>query len=342
MERQGIGHCGSHFPILGARSLRKQPRRHCVSEVNTGEGRIGPTTMHFRPAHSEDAEQVAFLLNSTRHYPHLSPSDFRESLARDYSHLDRQMWMLEASDARQAHLQYFRHPYAGYMAWIACDPAHDAELIEAGLSFLDEMLQSGSPIAVVVADKVPLLAQRLELRGFTRASEEICLTLELARFQPSDEPVEALRRQGFDFQTVDQLNGDFSSIYELELESAADVPNLSVQRQPSFDEFCQTVRSQSEHCPYWVVALKEGTVVALAQHLRRSDGFFYSSGLGVRRAWRRRGLGLATKLVALERLKGAGGVRVDTCNDAANLPMLRLNQSLGYELLGRQARYSRP
>jgi predicted GNAT family acetyltransferase len=171
--------------------------------------------------------------------------------------------------------------------------------------------------------------------------------LDLSTFRAdwAAEQVARLRGDGYEFLPLDLLLATIPasarSMYDLEVEIAGDVPNLEVRTQPSYETFAQDLDANREHHPYCVAALKENEVVAVANHRQREQGYFFSSGTGVRRAARGQGLAVATKLEATRLILEGGGVCLDTSNDVDNAAMLSINRKIGYNLIGRQFRYTR-
>ena len=57
----------------------------------------------------------------------------------------------------------------------------------------------------------------------------------------------------------------------------------------------------------------------------------YTAMTGVRREYRGQGLALALKLLSFRTMKEHGSTEAITQNDTANMPILRLNEKLGYQ-----------
>ncbi len=295
--------------------------------------------MNFLPARPQDAEDLARLLNSVRHFPQVTAAD---CLANLQPRLELQAWV--ARDAlRMAHIQSYLHPYSGQMFWLACQPADDLELVEICLDFIEA--RATTAFLLVASDKFPTLLACLESRHYRVVSQEIPQTLELAAFQSPADLLARLRQQGFHLTTMTEVReqpGLVQSLYELELEMARDVPNAVVQREPTLGEFQQRLLEHRAHDSYWALVLQQDQVVAHSQHLQRGPDYFYSFGTGVRRAYRGRGLALAAKVYALECIQASGASRVDTSNEVENRPMLHINRKLGYRPLGRQFYFAPP
>lgn len=290
----------------------------------------------FKPATSNDADDVARLINGSRYFPRTSAKHFVEAFCSNIDPDHRGAFIYKNADSSAACCQYYLHPYVGYMGWLACSPGSDSRIIDKGLNFMDGLLGK-SGYGIVAADKFPDLVERLEARGFVKNSEEVYQSLTLGHFEASPSA------EGYRFMTLDQLEAPgLLSLYELELEVAADIPNLPITTRPSYDDFLKDLERQRRHHRFSVVALKDEEVVAAAQHRSGEDGIFVSSGTGVRRHARGQGLAVATKLEALRRIQESGGVQVDTCNDADNVAMLAINRKIGFVPLGRQCFFKAP
>lgn len=62
-------------------------------------------------------------------------------------------------------------------------------------------------------------------------------------------------------------------------------------------------------------------------------GEAYTQYACVRREYRGRGVALAVKLLTIQEAIKAGAARMRTNNNPENLPMLRVNEKLGYQML---------
>jgi GNAT superfamily N-acetyltransferase len=78
------------------------------------------------------------------------------------------------------------------------------------------------------------------------------------------------------------------------------------------------------------VALYEDAPVGITINFRRGPLRAHTAFTGTAARWRRRGVARALKAAALRRARDAGLRVMLTANDAANVPMLRLNQWFGY------------
>ncbi|OLC56190.1 MAG: hypothetical protein AUH85_07070 [Chloroflexi bacterium 13_1_40CM_4_68_4] len=79
-----------------------------------------------------------------------------------------------------------------------------------------------------------------------------------------------------------------------------------------------------------LVALVEGAPVGITINFRRGPARAHTAFTGTEREWRRRGVARALKAAAMLKARAAGVRVMLTANDRTNVPMLRLNQWMGY------------
>ena len=79
-----------------------------------------------------------------------------------------------------------------------------------------------------------------------------------------------------------------------------------------------------------LVALVGGAPVSVTINVRRGPSRVHTAFTGTDRPWRRKGIARALKAAALLRARDAGVRVMLTANDGTNVPMLRLNQWMGY------------
>lgn len=166
----------------------------------------------------------------------------------------------------------------------------------------------------------------LERRGYVEVERQKAVVLDLATAEPPDvEPppgVEIVPR----FERPDVLRG----MYEVAREANADIPGLDSGFEQTFEQWrAFEVDRPSRRAELCFVALHGDRVVGYASIDVMPGGGFH--GLtGVTRAWRRRGIGTALKVAQIRAANRAGLARLATESAEGNLPMRRLNESLGY------------
>lgn len=117
-------------------------------------------------------------------------------------------------------------------------------------------------------------------------------------------------------------------------EARLDVPRTGEATELPFETFMKRV-TDPDHYPegVWLAVNDAGEVLALTELWKNAaEPERLGIGLtGTRRAWRRKGLGLALKLRAMQVAKAAGYKELWTGNAGTNAPMLALNERLGFK-----------
>jgi GNAT superfamily N-acetyltransferase len=236
--------------------------------------------------------------------------------------------LIESTEADESFLHTAVHPDAlGYGVGGA--------LVAAGEHYLAEL--GARRVYTWVSDdgRSPGFAER---RGYVRGRRARFLGLDLTRsglpalLDPLPDGVEILTGQDF--------AENQRPLYEAELECRADEPG---DVRAGFVPYEDWLRLHWE-CPdiehrLSSVVLLGGEVAAYS--LAQTDGRkrYWSGMTGARRAYRGRGLARLAKLDSLHRSRTAGYTHAFTGNDAANAPMLALNESLGYVRTAAEWRY---
>ncbi|WP_412028223.1 N-acetyltransferase family protein [Deinococcus yunweiensis] len=116
-------------------------------------------------------------------------------------------------------------------------------------------------------------------------------------------------------------------------EAREDVPRTGEATELTVEDFRRRFENPAVYPDGLLLAVTDaGEVVALSE-LWRVDGSpaRLNTGLtGTRRAWRRRGLALALKLAAIRVAVSAGVTEIWTGNATTNVPMLTVNERLGF------------
>ncbi len=163
-------------------------------------------------------------------------------------------------------------------------------------------------------------------RGFTEIERQEPLVLDLGGIvlaQPQlPSGVTLMPRAG-----RDEL---LRSMFECALEAIADIPGLDSDALPDWESWRAGEERPGRRHDLSVVAVADAEVIGYA-NLDVFDGKVGFHGLtGVRRAWRRGGIGRALKVRQIGLAKAAGLERLVTESQHDNEAMRRLNESLGY------------
>ncbi|WP_425145651.1 GNAT family N-acetyltransferase [Deinococcus sp.] len=118
----------------------------------------------------------------------------------------------------------------------------------------------------------------------------------------------------------------WEALYALHEQGVQDTPRnpTTTSEVASLEQFRARVASGRVFA-----ALRRGEVLAYTA-FELGKGFVETSHTATRREWRGRGLATLTKATALRWAREAGYARASTGGNVANLPMLRVNQALGY------------
>lgn len=178
----------------------------------------------------------------------------------------------------------------------------------------------------------------LKKRGFYEAFRETPVHLDVASFDPSPyHDLEArLLAQGVVIKTLRELASDPDrdrKIYDLYWEATEDVPQEEPRiTKQSFDEWLTWGLNDPTilHDAYFV-AVRGDAYVGLRELGRDPDSDVLLGGLlGVRRAERGRGIGLAMQLRGIAYARAHGHPTLKTCTAIQNAPMQALFTKLGY------------
>jgi mycothiol synthase len=178
----------------------------------------------------------------------------------------------------------------------------------------------------------------LQKRGFYEAFRETPVHLDIAAFDPSPYVgLEAkLLDQGIVIKTLHDLETDPDrdrKIYDLYWEAEEDVPqeDFRIEKQ-DFDEWVQWVLNDPTilHDAY-CVAVYGDEYIGLSEWGKEPDSDAVLGGLlGVRRAYRNQGVGLALQLRGIAYARAYGYPVLKTCTAVHNFPMQALFNKLGF------------
>ncbi|WP_019587319.1 GNAT family N-acetyltransferase [Deinococcus apachensis] len=179
----------------------------------------------------------------------------------------------------------------------------------------------------------------LTRRGFTETLRYFDNVLDLTAFDPATWTGEAQLPEGLRAVSLAELIAEqgedaaWRAYHSAFGEIREDVPRTGEATPLPFEAFRE--RGEGPTFLPWGVLLAVtdvGEVLALTEmYADSTDATRINTGLtGTRRAWRRRGLGLALKLAALGVARERRIQTVWTNNATTNLPMLALNERLGF------------
>jgi RimJ/RimL family protein N-acetyltransferase len=168
-------------------------------------------------------------------------------------------------------------------------------------------------------------------RGFREVGRNSRLVLDLDRIEaPALEPP-----AGIEISTWAERPGIEHGLYEVMIEAAPDVPGEEHSELPSFEAWlANDMQGLSDRPEAVFVAFYADEVVGYGKlalpHYRTGDAFH--DLIGVKRAWRGRGIAGALKRAQIAWAKEEGYRRLVTQNEERNEPVRRLNTRYGYRL----------
>ena len=185
---------------------------------------------------------------------------------------------------------------------------------------------------------LPAGYQFLAKQGFREVFRETRVHLDVPAFVPAPYAnLEAeLHRRGIEIRTLRELEGELGRderLYALYWEITADVPqeDTLVERQP-FEEWLKWGLNDPTILPdAYFVATKNGEYIGLRE-LGQDPGSPVLCGglLGVKRQYRRMGVGLALQLRGIRYAQAKGFAVLKTCTAIQNRPMQAMFNRLGY------------
>lgn len=300
--------------------------------------------VHIRTADpAADFPQIAALLNTFEFEPvsaeRLHEWDARQSAGRirrrgvalddngaivGYSVLDHETWM----------------PPGTFELWALVDPARRGQGIGAAL--YDDALAIARGHGAVsftsaVRDDDPAGLRFATRREFSIRRHAFKSLLDLGEFDEARfaEAIAQAEARGLRFLTLADAGNTPANqhkLYELNRDAAADNPGNDDSSFPPFEEFAQFVFGASWFRADGQILAADGERwVGLAAVAQFSDQLAYNAFTGVAREYRRQGLALALKLLAIRYARRYGATTIATDNDSQNAPMLAINRKLGYQ-----------
>jgi len=177
----------------------------------------------------------------------------------------------------------------------------------------------------------------LERRGFVEVFRERPLNLDAMACDPRPFSglEDKLRAQGIEIKTLRDLQGDprrDRQVYDLYWEATGDVPSEAEIKPMDFETWVEwTLKDPLVPHDGYFIAVHNNEYVGLSEFgkYRASDAL--QAGLvGVKRAYRRRGIALALQLKGIAYAKANGHPLIKTSTSVTNRPMLCLYERLGF------------
>lgn len=177
-------------------------------------------------------------------------------------------------------------------------------------------------------------------RGFEAEHYTLTNRLDLPTFDESGTGlagvVDAVEGSGIRFSTYpDHGEAIKQRLYELYKITDLDTPGYigtDPALYPSFAKWHEEIFGNETTIPEGIVIAADGDRLVGLTILQRTgnEGGLYTEYTGVRREYRRRGIGLALKLLSVRFARSCGAPYMTTRNSAFNASMLAVNQKMGY------------
>lgn len=208
------------------------------------------------------------------------------------------------------------------------------------LAFAISRVQSRSPEQLVCwyrSDK-PLLRDALLAGGFEVNQEQRCVRLNLDEFDFENwqRAVSDAEAQGLRLCTVAQLQNEgkpwLAELQDATWEMTVDMPSPFPPRQMTAEEFEEFMSDEQENPRHLMFVAMDGDRIVGYSRLTPSPvdpSLVYTGMSGTRRAYRRRGVVTALKVLGFESCRRLGARFIQTENDASS-PMRDLNHRFGF------------
>jgi GNAT superfamily N-acetyltransferase len=177
----------------------------------------------------------------------------------------------------------------------------------------------------------------LQKRGFYEAFRETPVHLDVTAFDPGPytglEP--KLKNEGIVIKTLRELKPDPDrdrKIYELMCTVDQDLPHEGDEyREPNFDDWVGWgLNASSVLQDAYFIAKRGDEYIGMRDLSSYSEDALLGGLLGVRREYRKRGIGLALQLRGIAYAREHGYRLLKTCTAVQNIPMQALFNKLGY------------
>jgi mycothiol synthase len=302
--------------------------------------------MEILPTTSAHYPGIAKLYNSIDPELHLSDADFTEGDRLRDPKFKTQRWVaIEKNEivgaGYYAQSNWFAHPQK-FMIWIGVHPRHQRGGIGSALyETIIHGLQPFDHLALRTRATVdcPQSIRFLEKRGFQEVIRDIpselnVQTFDLTRFTGLED---RFRGNAIEIKTLPELENDSErnrKLYDLDWELSLSVPGdlASGMGCRGFEKYVKYAITGPSALPDGFFVAKKGEeFIGLSHVLSSKKGHSLYQGLtGVQPQYRRYGIGLAMKIRGIAYAQANGYTRIMAENDAKNIPMLAMNEKLGF------------
>lgn len=274
-----------------------------------------------------------------------------EQFRYDYENFDTRKYIMryylvEANGKVLGYTCYYHMPYRfhpqRFWVWVAVHPAFQKQGI--GSALYDRIFRELRELSVrwlhtSVRETWVQSQKFLEKRGFreVRRSWESHLDVSKFNFSSFWPQLEGLAKTGITITTLaeekERSEGWLSKIHELHNLLMADVPSSAPPTPVPLEHFQRFFIQNPDLLPEAFFIAKDGDLYVGESFVFRvpAEPGHLSQGLtGVRREYRGKGIAMALKLRVIKYAKEHGYTLIKTWNDTENLPILALNEKLGF------------
>ncbi len=300
--------------------------------------------MQIRLAHPEsDIPGIAKLVNTFERQPLTVATVQKWFDHMPPGRITRRMVVANEPDAVIGYSVAVHEPWwpdRHFYVWVVIDPAWRGQswgraLYQDAQAFLQE--QGAVQLKSEVRDDDPASLRFAQQKGFRIDRHHFASRLDLLAFDetpyaPSLARLEAVGMRFFSMADLQDSPAARRKLYELNRVTDLDIPGADGTFM-SFDEFEQWVCGARWYCPAGQLIAADGEAwvgLSAVQLLPETQGA-YNLMTGVLRSYRGRKIALALKLLAIRYARQHGARFISTDNDSLNVPMLAINQKLGYK-----------
>jgi mycothiol synthase len=302
--------------------------------------------MEIIPATSAHYQGIAGILNSLDPQRNTSALEIAEADQRRDPKFKFQRYVAIDKDQVVGYGSYnqsiwFAHPQK-FILWIGVRPEHQGRGIGSALyEAIINGLQPFDPLAlrVMAIEDCPSNIRFLEKRGFREIIRDIRSELDVQAFDPTrfSGLEDRFRDSGIVIKTLPELENDPErnrKLYDLDWEMSLAVPGdlaTGIGRR-GFEKYVEYAITGPSVLPQgFFIAVKGDEYIGLSHVISAQKGVsLYQALTGVRPPSQRQGIGLAMKIRGITYAKATGHALIFADNDAKNLPMLAMNEKLGF------------
>lgn len=303
--------------------------------------------MEIIPATPAHYQGIAEIINSLDPERHATSLDIVEGDKRRDPKFKFQRWIAIEKDKAVGAGYYnqsiwFAHPQK-FLLWIGVRPEYQRNGIGSELyDTIMYRLLAFDPLALraTATQDRPESIRFLEKRNFQEVIRDVPSELDVQSFDLTrfKEIENRFRDTGIAIKTLPELENDPErnrKLYDLDWELSLSVPGdlaAGIGRR-GFEKYVEYAITGSTALPEgFFVAVKGEEFIGLSHVLSSEKGISLFQGLtGVKPQYRRQGIGLAMKIRCIAYAKATGHSLIMAENDAKNIPMLTMNEKLGFE-----------